>query len=427
MPKRRRRFSKYWRTPSPSRSYPAMGENKVHMRHTENLGRLRFYLGTVAALEAAMYSVLTPMLPGMTEDLGLSDNQAGLLFSSYLIGALAGSVVGALMLGKLSPRRGLQCALVMMSLGMVTFGAAASYPLALGIRVAMGIGGGIAIVTAMTWSVRLGADAKRGESIAVVMSAGILGTLIGPLIGSAAIVMGRGSVFAVTAALVCLLAFVVPHNHSGDAAGRTDERVGFARLVRGVGLSFSAAGMLLVSFTYGALFVLLPLRLTALGLEEVLTGWVFAGCSAFSALVTLLCGKLSDRVDGRYIQLVGIGATLALLVALAVDSPLWGVIVAAVALIGAALPARLTATSRTLSFEAESYGASAAVCSMLIIAAFTIGEAAGGIVAPVTAGAAGPMAPYVLLAVVSSIFLLGYLRSVTVKRQKSECGPNSLC
>lgn len=227
--------------------------------------RSRLPLLIVIGLEAALYSVLTPLLPRLVEDLELTKTTAGVLHSAYLVGSVVGSVGGASAIEKTGHRRMTCAALALMALSMIAFAWAEDFATATIARALMGFGGGVAWTAAMAWMVASSAANRRGTAVGTAMSLSILGTLLGPLLGNAAIVVGSRPLF-IAVAVVCVgLALVIPADPVRiDRQPLQEIRVGVDRH-RWAVLGGSIWVLVLMSFVYGAMFVLLPLRLAERG------------------------------------------------------------------------------------------------------------------------------------------------------------------
>src|SRR3954447_3871486 len=83
--------------------------------------RLLALVGAVVFFESAFYAVITPLLPELSIQYGLSKAQAGVLTASYGAGTLAGSLPFGWLLARTGVRRALQCGLGMMVAASIAF------------------------------------------------------------------------------------------------------------------------------------------------------------------------------------------------------------------------------------------------------------------------------------------------------------------
>ena len=363
-----------------------------------------------------MYSVLTPLLPRLVDRFDLTKSVAGVLYSAYMVGSVAGALAAGPILTSVGRRRATRTALVVIAVTLVGFASSTSIEAALVFRFVGGIAGGLAWVATLTWLLGVGSSDKRGSLVGSVMSVSVFGTLIGPLIGSAAAGVGNLPVFALVAAVSLVCAVLLPADDASPAALVAGPRAEGPGLLALAGSTWILS---LMAFTYGALFVLLPLRLDQTGMSEVAIGWLFAGSSALSALVTRAAGKATDKVGTFLLTSVSVVGGAGILLVLAIDGGLWFEAVTAVLATGVVYALGIAPNSTAVSIDADRLGLPLHTTSMILLLSFSGGESIGGIVTPIGADLSSDAEALRMLAAVTLLSL----GAVLVQRRRKSAVP----
>lgn len=154
------------------------------------------------------------------------------------------------------------------------------------------------------------------------------------------------------------------------------------------------------SLMFGAVEVLVPLRIDELGGGHVAIAGGFIVGAALEAGLAPIAGRYSDRVGRRIPFVIGIGICAAALVGVAAAQALSSILAALiVGALGAGIcfaPA-LTTLSETADLSGLHQGFAAGLSNMAWAAGQTVGALAGGGVASVTGYAAPSLAIAVLL------------------------------
>jgi hypothetical protein len=145
----------------------------------------------IAALEAVVYSAFTPQLGWFTRRFGLDDGQVALLVMAYPFGTVAGAAFASLSGLRRQPRAVAVAGLLLVALSTAAVGFAPSFVVLFFARLGQGGGGTLAWIAAVGNSSAQSPARTQGKAIAVVLSAGLLGGLAGPVIGTAALWLGR--------------------------------------------------------------------------------------------------------------------------------------------------------------------------------------------------------------------------------------------
>jgi len=252
----------------------------------------------VAFAETAFFVMLAPILPRIVDDAHASNTQAGILTASYAAGSMVGALPAGVLVWKLGARVTMLAGIVLLSVGTLSFGFLDGIWLLDASRFVQGIGGALAWTSGLAWLAQATGPERRGEAIGIVMSAALVGALVGPALGAAAAQLGRAWVFATFSLLgVGLAAWTLRLEERGSAA--TPKRAGRGALrhpdvVAGLWLVFIAG------FFFGVLAVLAPLSLSDVGLSPILIGAVFLTAAAIEAALNPLLGRWYDK-GGRIV------------------------------------------------------------------------------------------------------------------------------
>src|SRR3954470_20690291 len=167
--------------------------------------RLLLLVCALVAVDTMLYAALTPLLPHFADDLHLSKTGAGVLVAAYAAGALVGGLPGGLATARLGARRAVFIGLALMGLSSLAFAFVHGFwPLAAA-RFAQGCGSAFTWAGSFALLLAAAPRERRGELIGTAMGAAIFGALLGPVIGAAAALLGRATVFAALTALSVLL------------------------------------------------------------------------------------------------------------------------------------------------------------------------------------------------------------------------------
>jgi predicted MFS family arabinose efflux permease len=358
--------------------------------------RLLALVSAVVFVETAFYSVITPLLPELSAEFGLSKAQAGVLAACYGAGTLAGSIPGGWMVARVGVRATLQAGLGLMVVSSLVFAFAGSVLVLDAARLLQGVGAAACWTGGLGWVVRAVPPARRGAAIGTAMGMATVGALFGPVLGGLASAIGVATVFCAVAALG---AAVMVWAATADAP-RPEGRSNLGVLVAAMRDGSVALGlwlMLIPGLVYGTIYVLTPLRLDELGLGATMIAGVFLAASALEAFVSPLSGRLTDRLGWRVPAAAGLTAGALTMLVLPWPDVAW--LLAAAIVVGAPLIGFLWTPSLSLvSDGADTLGVEPGFVFALTNLAWALGQAAGSAGSAGLAQAAGDPVPYLLLA-----------------------------
>src|SRR4051794_9041059 len=265
--------------------------------------KLLLLVSAVVLVDTSFYAAITPLLPDLTEQFGLSKTGAGILAAAYPIGTFVGGLPGGILAARVGVRPTVLLGLALMVLSSIAVAFVDNIVLLDLARFVQGVGGAASWAGAMAWLAGAAPREKRGQLIGSAMGAAIAGALLGPVIGVAADLAGFEVVFCSIAAIgVGLMIWTL---RTPAAAPLGD---GSLRGLRGALRNPQVrTGLLLITvpgLLFGTLSVLGPLRLDELGASTAAIGAIWLTSAAFEAIVSPLAGRFSDR-RGRVAPLLG--------------------------------------------------------------------------------------------------------------------------
>ena len=264
----------------------------------------------VVLVDTSFYAAITPLLPDLTEEFGLSKSGAGLLAAAYPIGTFVGGLPGGYMAARVGVKPTVLLGLALMTVASVGFAFAHTVVLLDLARFVQGVGGAASWAGAMAWIAGAAPKERRGQMIGTAMGAAIAGALFGPVLGVAADLTSYELVFCTVGAVgVGLMVWTLKTPAAkplGDGSLRGLLGALKNREVRTGLLVVTVPGLL-----FGTLSVLGPLRMDELGAASIAIGATWLLAAGFEAIVSPLAGRFSDR-RGRLAPLLAglVGGTI---------------------------------------------------------------------------------------------------------------------
>ena len=377
-------------------------------------------IGAVVFVDTMFYAAIAPLLPTLAHSLHLSKLSAGVMTASYPAGTLAAAVPGGILAVRVGPKRTVYAGLGLLACSTLAFGFLQNAPLLDAARLVEGVGGACSWAGGLAWIVAEAPPHRRGALIGSALGAAIGGSLFGPVIGTIAGAIGRGPAFSAVVVLslaLMLQARALPLSHSASGQGLRQIR----RALRG-GMMW--VGMWLVALpavASGALNVLGPLRLHALGATAAEIGVTYLIAAGVEAIITPAVGRFSDR-RGRIIPLrAGLVVTIAWLACFTLPgTPL--LLAVLVIAIGASLGAFWAPAMAMMANLSDQQGLDQALAAALMNLAWAVGAIVGSGAGGAIAKASGDGVPMFLIAGLCALTLVG-LASPRVARSAGDgCG-----
>jgi MFS family permease len=357
--------------------------------------RLLFLVGGIVFVDTMFFVALTPLLPGYTEEFGLSKAGAGILSGAYPAGALLGGIPGGVATARLGSRTTAIAGLVTIAITTFVFATGDSIVVLDVSRFVQGFGSALAWTAGLAWLVSESPADRRGQTIGTAMATAIVGALFGPVLGGIASVVGEGLAFGTAGLLAIGLAVGAAMTPAPPRTAPQPLRV-FARALRNPRIAVGVWFVALPALLFGTLSVLAPLKLELLGFTAVAIGVLWLCTAGLEAVVNPVVGRISDRI-GRFGPM-RTSVFMSALVAAALPWPNDSVLLAAlVVAAGVSFGSFWTPAMSLLADEAEHSGLDYAYAFALMNLAWAPGQAlgasGGGALAELTSDAV----PYLLL------------------------------
>jgi MFS family permease len=362
--------------------------------------RLLLLASAMIFFDVAFFAAIAPLLPGYVDDLGLSKAQAGVLSASYAAGTLIASLPAGFVASRVGPRRTVIAGLLLLGVSSLVFGLVDEINLLDTARFTQGIAGALIWSGALTWLITASPEESRGSVIGTALGTAVAGALLGPALGAVAASVGTAPVFGSVLIIALLLAYAasrIPESRAPEHQSLREVRE--TMLSRPV---IDAAVFVAVpSVMFGAIEVLVPLRIDALGGGHGVIAAGFIAGAGLEAVLAPIAGRFSDRVGRRTPYVTGLGICVVAMVVIGLAQAL-GVVLAGliVTSLGAGLcfaPA-LTLLSDVAESSSLHQGFAAGLSNMAWASGQVVGGVGGGVVASLTGNAIPSLAIAVLLA-----------------------------
>jgi MFS family permease len=362
--------------------------------------RLLLLASAMIFFDVAFFAAIAPLLPKYVDELGLTKAEAGVLSAAYAAGTLLGSLPAGFLASRIGPRKTVINGLLLLGCASLVFGFADQIALLDGARFVQGIAGALIWSGALTWLITAAPEERRGSIIGSALGTAIAGALLGPALGAIAGSVGTEAVFG--SVLLIAIALAIAASRLPEPAALPQQSLGeVVEILLSRPLMEAAAFVAVPSVMFGAIEVLVPLRIDALGGGHLLIAAGFIVGAALEAMLAPLAGRISDRVGRRLPYVIGLSICAAAMVVIAVVGTL-GLVLGGMILtsLGAGLcfaPA-LTLISDVAESSRLHQGFAAGVSNMAWAAGQVVGGIGGGVVASFTGYAAPALAIALLLA-----------------------------
>jgi len=358
--------------------------------------RLLILASAMIFVDVAFFAAIAPLLPDYVDDLGLTKAEAGILSAAYAAGTLLASLPAGYVASRVGPRRTVISGLLLLGCSSVIFGFGEQIVLLDSARFVQGIAGALIWSGALTWLITTAPDERRGSIIGTALGTAVGGALLGPALGAAAGEVGTELVFSsvlVITILLSIAAYRMPETVIPEKQGLGEV---MATLVSRPVLE-AAAFVAVPSVMFGAIEVLVPLRIDDLGGGHALIAGGFIAGAGLEALLAPLAGRISDRVGSRLPYVVGLSICAVAMVVIALvpslSQVLGGLILTSLGA-GLCFAPALTLLSDVAEASSLHQGFAAGLSNM----AWALGQVIGGIGSGVVADFTGNAAPSLTIA-----------------------------
>src|SRR3954454_7729889 len=367
----------------------------------------------IVLVDTSFYAAITPLLPTLTEQFGLTKTGAGLLAAAYPLGTFAGGLPGGWMAARIGVKPTVIFGLTLMSITSVVIAFAGSILVLDIARFVQGFGSAAGWAAVMAWVAGAAPREKRGQMIGSVMGAAIAGALFGPVIGVTADIVGFEVVFCTVGVIGLLLIMWTLRMPAAKPLGDGSLK-GLIHSLRNHEVRTGLALVTVPGLLFGTMSVLGPLKLDEFGASAAAIGATWLLAAGFEAIVSPLAGKFSDRrgpLAPLLAGLIGGAITFAIL-----PWPTTALVLAIVIIIGSPVIVLLWAPAMAmLSDGAEHVGLEQGLAFGLMNLTWATGQSIGNIGGAKLGEVAGDEVAYLTLSAICVVCFL-VLRARSVRR-----------
>jgi MFS family permease len=372
--------------------------------------RLLLLASAMVFLDLTFFTAIAPLLPEYVEDLHMSTAQAGILSASYAAGTLLAALPGGYVASRFGPRRTVIWGLCGLGVASLLFGFLDStWPL-VAARFVQGVAGALIWSGALTWLINSYPEDQRGQVIGTALGTAVAGSLLGPALGALAGTIGTEPVFA--AVLVVALGLAYGASRLPDTVVRENQplREVFGCLIDRP-LVEAAIFVSSPSLMFGAIDVLLPLRINFLGGGHALIAVGFIGGAAIESVLAPLAGRMSDRVGRRAPYVLGMGICAVAMVIFGLAGSL-AVVIGSLLLCSLGSGFCFAPAMTLISDAAEESGLHQGYAVAVTNVAWAAAQVLGGVAGAAIAGVTGDAAPSIAIAVLLGLTILYAFRAL---------------
>jgi MFS family permease len=348
--------------------------------------RLLILASAMIFFDVAFFAAIAPLLPQYVDDLGLTKAEAGVLSAAYAAGTLVASLPAGYVASRVGPRRTVIAGLLLLGFSSLVFGFAKEIFLLDGARFVQGVAGALIWSGALTWLISVAPEEKRGSVIGTALGTAVAGALLGPALGAIAGSVGTELVFSSVLVVTVGLSIAAARLPETRVPERQGLREVMTTMVRRPVLE-AAAFVAVPSVMFGAIEVLVPLRIDDLGGGHGLIAGGFIVGAALEAILAPVAGRMSDRIGRRMPYVIGLSICAVAMGGVALAGTLDTVLAALIVTsLGAGLcfaPA-LTLISDVAESSKLHQGFAAGLSNMAWASGQVIGGVGGGVVASLT-------------------------------------------
>jgi MFS family permease len=367
-------------------------------------------VSTLLLFEAILYSAVAPVLPHYQHMVHASKPAIGLLVAAYPAGMVPGALLATWLTTRTGVRRTTVVGLLIFSVSIAAFGFATSIVALDALRFIQGMACGFVWGGGLAWVIAVAPRGRRGLILGTVFGAAIFGTILGPLVGTAAVALGTEVVFTTVGVAALGLAFWT-QQHPEPQQAETGTHTPLRTLARSREILLGGWLIVLDALSLGALSTLLPLRLSRFGASGIAIGITFMFASVVSALLARPIGRIVDRRGPRLPLCVGLVSTAMLLIVLPVPHSPLVLAVLSVITLGGPLTAYTIPSMSMITDAAERAGIAVAFVSMMLNLAWATGEVVGAPAAATISQVTSDTVPMLLLSAIMLVTVIPVARA----------------
>ncbi|HEU5063522.1 MAG TPA: MFS transporter [Solirubrobacterales bacterium] len=376
---------------------------------------LLFLASAMIFFDVAFFAAIAPLLPDYVDELGLTKAEAGILSAAYAAGTLLAALPGGYLASRIGPRRTAVYGLLALGVSSFVFGFAEQIILLDAARFVQGVAGALIWSGALTWLMTTAPEGRRGSVMGTALGTAVAGALLGPMLGAAAGELGTELVFSSVFVIAFALALGAWRLPETKVPQGQPLREALRTLVSRPVLE-SAAFVAVPSVMFGAIEVLVPLRIDDLGGGHMVIAGGFLLGAGVEATLAPISGRISDRTGRRLPYTIGLSVCAVAMVVIGLVPHLEEVLVGLVLTsFGAGL---CFAPALTLMSDiAEASGLHQGYAAGLANVAWALGQVIGAVGGGIVAEATGNAEPSLAIALLLALTVVYALRAMQPKAE----------
>lgn len=359
--------------------------------------RLLLFASTVVFFDVAFFAAIAPLLPDYVDRFGLSEAEAGILAASYAAGTLLASLPAGWVATRVGPRRTVITGLIVLGVSSVVFGFGQNIWLLDAARFVQGVAGALIWSGALAWLIITAPAEQRGSVIGTALGTAVAGALLGPILGAVAAEVGTEIVFGAVLGVALLLAAVAARLPAPPAPAQQQSLREVAATILSRPILVATGFVAVPSLMFGAIEVMVPLRIDDLGGGHLAIAAGFVAGAAIEGTLAPLAGRYSDRVGRRTPFVAGTAICSAAMVGLGAAQAL-GPVLGAMVMVSFGAGICFAPAMTLLSEAADQSGLHQGFAAGLSNTAWASGQTAGGLAGGAAAGAIGFALPSLAIA-----------------------------
>ncbi len=265
------------------------------------------------AVIALGYGVIAPVLPQLARYFGVSISAATFVITAFAVMRLLAAPPTGLLVQRLGERRIYVAGVLIVAVSTAACAFASSYWQLLLFRALGGIGSTMFFVSALGLMIRMSPPDARGRVAGMFSGAFLIGSVVGPVVGSLTAGFGLSAPFIIYGVLLVIAAVVVllslRNSPLGAPATSEDPVVTLRsalghRAYRAALVSNFATGWSL----FGLRFALVPLFVAeGLGQSPAVAGLALTAFAVGNVVAVIPSGRLSDSLGRKPLLVIGLG------------------------------------------------------------------------------------------------------------------------
>jgi MFS transporter, DHA1 family, inner membrane transport protein len=288
-----------------------------------------FWLALAAFVGATEGGLIAGILPSMSEDLGVTIGQAGMVMVGYAIAYAIGTPLLAVVLGGVGRRRILAWSEFGLAVSALLMAISPYFPLLVGVRTILAVCAGTFTGTAMATAAMIALPGERGRAIQIVTMGQSIAVLIGVPVGAYVAAhyswrLNYAAIAAMAAAAALALYLRLPRGMQGDTQSMRDR----IRVLGNPGVLPALLVTMLFMLSSFPLLIYVGALMREIGVARETLPLVLLASGIGAVVASLSAGRIADALGNRVtvavsllVVIVGLAA-FALLPALPPESRL---------------------------------------------------------------------------------------------------------